>query len=96
MRRSHSFSCGRSRLSRFFLFNLFGFFLFVFLITGQLLVGKEVSLIGLEKSSDVESTCAFDNEGDLIKERDEDIDCDLGFIFGEVGNEEFIGILLDI
>jgi len=100
----HSFICGRSRcllsswsrFSRFFLFNLFRFFLFIFLITWQVLVGKEVILIGLEKSSDVEGTTALDNERDLIEKRDEDIDCDLGISFGEIGNKEFVRILLDI
>jgi hypothetical protein len=104
LRRSDSFSCSGSsclfgswnRLNSFLLFYLFGIFLFIFLIAWDALAGKEVSLFGLEKSSDVEGAAAFDNQGDLIEKRDEDIDCELGFIFGEGGDKELFCLLLNI
>jgi hypothetical protein len=52
-------------------------------------------LIRLKKSGDVEGTLALDEEGDLVKKGYEGVDGDLGFVLGEVGDEELFRILLD-
>jgi hypothetical protein len=78
-------------------FLLFLLLLFAFLLAAvDLLVAEEVGLlIGFKESCDVEGSVALDEEGDLVEEGDEGVDGDLGFVFGEVGDEEFFCILLD-
>ena len=52
-------------------------------------------LIGLEESCDMENAISFDSESDLVKERDENIDGDLRFIFSKIGDQELMVIFFD-
>ena len=70
--------------------------LLILILTLDLLLPEQVALlVRFEETGDVEGAIAFDRESDLVKQGDEDVDWELGFVFGEAGNEELIGVLLE-
>ena len=55
-------------------------------------------MVGFKETGDVQGAVAFDREGDLVEGGDENVDWELGFIFGEAakGDGEFEKMFLSI